>query len=148
MARLYSGTTREFLADFDVRENAYLSFRYLLLAAERGVKQAIPHVASMYQTGVVGLDPDWPAACQWYAKYWDTNPPAREDFLFYGFDESCPPDYMISAGQADMYKEGGHGLEADLEKAAELYNEAADLAMSAMKGKIANQFFEKAAECG
>ena len=44
------------------------------------------------------------------------------------------------------YRSGGHGLESDCQKAGDLYTQAADAAMAAMKGKMANKFYMLAEE--
>ena len=54
--------------------------------------------------------------------------------------------YQLIARQAEMYGEGGHGLEQDYARSGELYSEAADLAMAAMKGRLANKFYALAEE--
>ena len=52
----------------------------------------------------------------------------------------------IYAYMAEMYRSGGHGLESDCQKAGDLYTEAAEAAMAAMKGKLANKLYMLAEE--
>ncbi len=47
---------------------------------------------------------------------------------------------------AEMYHSGGHQLEKDSQKAGDLYTEAADEALNAMKGKLSNKFYMLAEE--
>ena len=47
---------------------------------------------------------------------------------------------------AELHRCGGCGLEKDPQRAGELYSEAAEAAMNAMKGKLANKFFMLAEE--
>ncbi len=45
-----------------------------------------------------------------------------------------------------MYREGGYGLDKDANRSGELYNDAAEAAMNAMKGKMANKYYMLAEE--
>lgn len=45
-----------------------------------------------------------------------------------------------------MYRSGGPGLEKDPQRSGDLYTEAAEAAMNAMKGKLANKFYMLAEE--
>ena len=56
------------------------------------------------------------------------------------------PDHIILSRMAEMYRSGGHGLEKDPQKSGNLYTEAAEAAMNAMKGKLANKFYMLAEE--
>uniref|UniRef100_A0A8R1IBP2 DUF7083 domain-containing protein n=1 Tax=Caenorhabditis japonica TaxID=281687 RepID=A0A8R1IBP2_CAEJA len=56
--------------------------------------------------------------------------------------------HEILAKMAEMYKDGGYGLNQDFERAYCLFNEAAEAAMEAMNGKLANKYYEKAEMCG
>lgn len=80
----------------------------------------------------------------WYRKFLDTPINGSES------DVSCcsqtDPDYTILSCLAEMYRSGGHGLESDCQKAGDLYTQAADAAMAAMKGKLANKFYMLAEE--
>jgi len=58
-----------------------------------------------------------------------------EDF---GLVESS---YSILARMAEMHQMGGHNLPQDLQAAGDLYSEAAEAAMSAMKGKLSTKYF-------
>ena len=60
--------------------------------------------------------------------------------------ELLEPNYSILARMAEMYLSGGHHLEEDVQKAGELYTEAAEAAMNAMKGKLSTKFYMLAEE--
>ena len=45
-----------------------------------------------------------------------------------------------------MHRIGGYGLEKDPNRSGELYNDAAEAAMNAMKGKVANMYYMLAEE--
>jgi elongation factor 2 kinase len=59
--------------------------------------------------------------------------------------EADPP-YVIKARLAEMLMTGGNGLEADPNRAGDLFNEAAEDAAAAMKGRLANKYYMKAEE--
>ena len=56
------------------------------------------------------------------------------------------PDHVILSRMAEVYRNGGYGLEKDPQKSGDLYTEAAEAAMNAMKGKLANKFYMLAEE--
>ncbi|KAK3279236.1 hypothetical protein CYMTET_12877 [Cymbomonas tetramitiformis] len=56
-----------------------------------------------------------------------------------------PPTYELIAKVGDVLGTGGDGIKRDPAAAAEAYNRAAEAAMEAMKGKLSNKYYEKAA---
>lgn len=56
------------------------------------------------------------------------------------------PLSKLCARVAEMYREGGHGIDRDPQKSGNMYNSAAEHAMSEMKGKLANKYFALAEE--
>ena len=90
---------------------------------------------------------DWGKAVRWYTKALETQSDTSD-----ATDTSCQatesanPDYIITARLAEMYRSGGHQLEKDPNKAGELYTRAAEVAMEAMKGKLANKYYMLAEE--
>ena len=56
------------------------------------------------------------------------------------------PLSKLYARLGEMYREGGHGIERDPQKSGDMYNSAAENAMSEMKGKLANKYFALAEE--
>ena len=56
------------------------------------------------------------------------------------------PVYLLQAREAEMVLEGAHGLERNPQQAGDLYTEAADNAMAAMKGRLANKYYMLAEE--
>ena len=75
----------------------------------------------------------------WYTKLLDLP----EDC--YGELNMCPV-HKIYERLAEMYSEGKFGLEKDIARSSELYNNAAEAALSAMKGKLANRYYMLAEE--
>ena len=45
-----------------------------------------------------------------------------------------------------MYSKGGHNLEKDPQRAGDLYTQAAESAMNAMKGKLSSKYYMLAEE--
>ena len=63
------------------------------------------------------------------------------------FDSTCDmPLHDLLSRRAAMLTTGGFGLKADPASAGELYSAAADAAVAAMKGRLANKFFMLAEE--
>eukprot|EP00079_Xenopus_tropicalis_P030296 XP_012826131.1 PREDICTED: eukaryotic elongation factor 2 kinase-like [Xenopus tropicalis] len=56
------------------------------------------------------------------------------------------PKYLLPAREAEMLLTGGFNLQKDPQRSGDLYTEAAEAAMEAMKGRLANQYYQKAEE--
>lgn len=85
----------------------------------------------------------------WYSKALSTQAEAAEedkDMAYSSSIEQQEPDHVILSRMAEMYRNGGHGLDEDPNRAGELYTEAAEAAMNAMKGRLANKFYMLAEE--
>ncbi|XP_050979870.1 eukaryotic elongation factor 2 kinase isoform X5 [Labeo rohita] len=127
-------------------ENSRKGFRFLLQAAEAGDRPSMILVARAFDTGLnlpSDRAMDWKHAVQWYdsaLKMTDYD----EGGEFDGMQDE--PRYLLLARLAEMYQEGGHNLDADPQRAGDLFTEAADAAMEAMKGRLANQYYMKAEE--
>ncbi|XP_036400854.1 eukaryotic elongation factor 2 kinase isoform X1 [Megalops cyprinoides] len=130
----------------DSEENRKKGFQYLLQAAEAGDRPSMILVARAFDTGV-NLSPDgtqnWEEAVHWYdcaLNMMDYD----EGGEFDGMQDE--PRYLLLAREAEMYQEGKFGLDTDYQRAGDLFTEAADAAMEAMKGRLANQYYMKAEE--
>lgn len=127
-------------------ENSKKGFRFLLQAAEAGDRPSMILVARAFDMGFnLPSDRvmDWKHAVHWYdsaLKMTDYD----EGGEFDGIKDE--PRYLLLARLAEMYQEGGHNLDADPQRAGDLFTEAADAAMEAMKGRLANQYYMKAEE--
>uniref|UniRef100_A0A8C1NJJ7 Eukaryotic elongation factor 2 kinase n=1 Tax=Cyprinus carpio TaxID=7962 RepID=A0A8C1NJJ7_CYPCA len=127
-------------------ENSKKGFHFLLQAAEAGDRPSMILVARAFDTGLnlpSNRVMDWKHAVHWYdtaLKMTDYD----EGGEFDGIKDE--PRYLLLARLAEMYQEGGHSLDADPQRAGDLFNEAADAAMEAMKGRLANQYYMKAEE--
>ncbi|XP_016424915.1 eukaryotic elongation factor 2 kinase isoform X5 [Sinocyclocheilus rhinocerous] len=127
-------------------ENSKKGFRFLLQAAEAGDRPSMILVARALDTGL-NLPSD--RAMDWkHAVYWYDSALKMTDYdeggEFDGMQDE--PHYLLLARLAEMYQEGGYNLNADPQKAGDLFTEAADAAMEAMKGRLANQYYMKAEE--
>ncbi|XP_073915678.1 eukaryotic elongation factor 2 kinase isoform X2 [Castor canadensis] len=146
---MYSQLPHHILADVSLKEteeNKTKGFDYLLKAAEAGDRQSMILVARAFDTGQ-NLSPDrcqdWPEALHWYSTALETTD-CDEGGEYDGMQDE--PRYALLAREAEMLCTGGCGLKKDPQKSGDLYTQAAEAAMEAMKGRLANQYYEKAEE--
>lgn len=146
---MYSQLPHHILADVSLKEtekNKTKGFNYLLKAAKAGDRQSMILVARAFDTGQ-NLSPDrcqdWPEALHWYNTALETTD-CDEGGEFDGMQHE--PRYALLAREAEMLLTGGCGLEKDPQRSGDLYTQAAEAAMEAMKGRLANQYYEKAEE--
>lgn len=85
--------------------------------------------------------PNWLEAVGWYDKVLKCEQNSDNENVY-----SVDPDYLIQARLAELYRSGGNGLIKDPQRSGDLYTEAAESAMSAMKGKLSNKYFMLAEE--
>uniref|UniRef100_A0A674H934 Eukaryotic elongation factor 2 kinase n=1 Tax=Taeniopygia guttata TaxID=59729 RepID=A0A674H934_TAEGU len=130
----------------DTKENRNKGFNYLLRAAEAGDRPSMILVARAYDTGVnLGADraQDWKEALHWYNAALNMTD-YDEGGEYDGTQDE--PRYLLLAREAEMLMMGGFNLDKDPQRSGELYTEAAEAAMEAMKGRLANQYYQKAEE--
>uniref|UniRef100_A0A8C6L2E8 Eukaryotic elongation factor 2 kinase n=1 Tax=Nothobranchius furzeri TaxID=105023 RepID=A0A8C6L2E8_NOTFU len=133
----------------DMEDNAgnrMKGFKYLLQAADAGDRSSMIIVARAFDTGInLSADrwQDWAEAIHWYDSSLNMTD-YDEGGEFDGTQDE--PRYLLLAREAELYQEGGHNLTADPQRAGELFTEAAEAAMAAMKGRLANQYYSKAEE--
>ena len=87
--------------------------------------------------------PDWQQAVRWYKAALDTPLSEEEE------DNTAltDPDYLLLSQLARLLAEGGQGLgSADHQQAGDCYQQAADAAMAAMKGRLATRYYQLAEE--
>eukprot|EP00239_Pterosperma_sp_CCMP1384_P012779 CAMPEP_0197861382 /NCGR_PEP_ID=MMETSP1438-20131217/37418_1 /TAXON_ID=1461541 /ORGANISM="Pterosperma sp., Strain CCMP1384" /LENGTH=641 /DNA_ID=CAMNT_0043478543 /DNA_START=78 /DNA_END=2003 /DNA_ORIENTATION=+ len=157
--RLHSGmeltssrlvSLQEFLSDQQViSEDRNLAAGYLLLAARGGVVSAAASIAQQYASGD-RLPTDPTAALEWYQHAYNWQTGAEDEIKKAPADgiegkdielnapETSPPLYEILASMAEIMHTNGQ-----LDKAYEKYEEAAEEAQNAMKGKLAAKYYEK-----
>ncbi|XP_071348990.1 eukaryotic elongation factor 2 kinase-like isoform X2 [Trachinotus anak] len=127
------------LPDVELEDNAgnrMKGFKYLLLAAEAGDRSSMIIVARAFDTGV-NLSAE-------RKQDWYDMTDYDEGGEFDGTQDE--PRYLLLAREAEMYQVGGYNLAADPQRADDLFTEAAEAAMAAMKGRLANQYYMKAEE--
>ncbi|EPB70270.1 hypothetical protein ANCCEY_10637 [Ancylostoma ceylanicum] len=128
-------------------EGAYdreeFAFELMETAAEMGDRSAMLFVAESFETGRrmgPNAQPSYPDAIKWYEKMVGfTDDDSGEGVVL--------PRYEVLAKMAELYQEGGCGLTQNFEIAYNLYTEAAEVAIEAMKGKLANKYYEQAEMC-
>lgn len=148
MAEIYLQLPHDILASATVKasdEAANRGVEYMLQAAVLGDRQAMVYMAKAYESGS-GLgskrERSWEEAAKWYQNaidvvYEDDDP---QNTLF------TDPNYVLCAKQANLYQQGGYGLDKQPQVAGELYSAAGDFALAAMKGKMANKYYALAEE--
>uniref|UniRef100_A0A6J0U5L1 Eukaryotic elongation factor 2 kinase n=1 Tax=Pogona vitticeps TaxID=103695 RepID=A0A6J0U5L1_9SAUR len=146
---MYSQLPHHILSEMtlkDNKENKIKGFNYLLRAAEAGDRPSMIIVARAYDTGL-NLAPDrgrdWKEALYWYNAALNMTD-YDEGGEYDGMQDE--PRYRLLAREAEMLMSGGFNLEKDPQRSGELYTEAAEAAMEAMKGRLANQYYQKAEE--
>ncbi|XP_062330186.1 eukaryotic elongation factor 2 kinase isoform X2 [Osmerus eperlanus] len=149
LGQCYLQLPHQILSDIeleDTRGNRRKGFMYLLRAAEAGDRQCMILVAQAFDTGInlpSERSPSWREAVRWYGCALNMTD-YDEGGEYDGIQDK--PRYLLLAREAEMYLEGGHGLEPDPQRAGDLFTEAADAAMEAIKGRLANQYYMKAEE--
>ncbi|XP_029620689.1 eukaryotic elongation factor 2 kinase isoform X1 [Salmo trutta] len=149
LGQCYLQLPHHILSEMELEDNSgsrMKGFKFLLQAAEAGHRSCMILVARAFDTGI-NLSPDrsqdWKEAMRWYncaLNMTDYDEGGEFDGMQ---DEPC---YRLLAREAEMYQEGGHSLDPDPQRAGDLFTEAADAAMEAMKGRLANQYYMKAEE--
>ncbi|XP_077959445.1 eukaryotic elongation factor 2 kinase isoform X3 [Gasterosteus aculeatus] len=137
------------LPEMELEDNAgnkMKGFKYLLLAAEAGDRSSMIIVARAFDTGInlsADRKQDWGEAIHWYESVLNMTD-YDEGGEFDGTQDE--PRYLLLARVAEMYQVGGYNLTADPQRAGDLFTQAAEAAMEAMKGRLANQYYDKAEE--
>ncbi|XP_036597356.1 eukaryotic elongation factor 2 kinase [Trichosurus vulpecula] len=146
---MYSQLPHHILSDVSLmesEENRTKGFDYLLKAAEAGDRHSMILVARAYDTGL-NLSSDrtqnWKEALHWYDTALNTTD-YDEGGEYDGIQDE--PRHTLLAREAEMLLTGGFQLEKDPKKSGDLYTAAAEAAMEAMKGRLANKYYEKAEE--
>ncbi|XP_019133346.2 eukaryotic elongation factor 2 kinase isoform X2 [Larimichthys crocea] len=137
------------LPEMELEDNAgnrMKGFKYLLQAAEAGDRSSMIIVARAFDSGMnlsADRKQDWEEAIHWYDTALNMTD-YDEGGEFDGTQDE--PRYLLLAREAEMYQVGGFNLTADPQRAGDLFTEAAEAAMEAMKGRLANQYYMKAEE--
>jgi elongation factor 2 kinase len=149
LASIHLGLPHELLVNVCLEKSAdnfNKGVDYMLMAAQAGDRSAMLYMAKAYESGT-GLGENrtrsYNEAVAWYEAAINM---AQEDECG-EFDATMDsPVYELKAKVAELYLSGGYGLEKDPSYAGDLYNEAAESATAAMKGRIANKYYALADE--
>jgi len=157
ISKMYLGIARDILPNYIIAEsnhNVNIAFDFIRRAAEMGDKGSILYTARTYDSGT-GLRStesiNWTTAVQWYNRFLassgsDECKGASDDL---GYSDACDePAYLVIARIAEIYSEGGNGVEKNAQEAYDLYNEAAEKATACGKGRLANKYFMLAEQVG
>ena len=152
IARMYAGMPHDLLSEVEPegeteREKAMKAYSLFEEAAHMGDRASMVFVARALDTGTNLADPARKSArlaMDWYEKICEQDVEGGVGDTDGGFDDAR---YLLLARMAEMYLGGGQagggdgGLKRDPQRAGELFNEAAEAAMAAMKGKLANKYY-------
>uniref|UniRef100_A0A4W3HIS4 Eukaryotic elongation factor 2 kinase n=1 Tax=Callorhinchus milii TaxID=7868 RepID=A0A4W3HIS4_CALMI len=130
----------------DTENNRKKGFDSLVIAAEAGDRPSMILVARAFDTGLyLGPDrtQDWKEALHWYNAALNMTD-YDEGGEYDGTGDE--PKYHLLAREAEMYMMGGFSVEPDPQRSGDLFTEAAEAAMEAMKGRLATQYYERAEE--
>ena len=86
----------------------------------------------------------WTEAAHWYSRSVSSMEATDEEGNFDGTMDD--PPYQLLGRLAEMYRDGGNGITVDPALAADYFTQAADSAMTAMKGRLANKYYALAEE--
>ncbi|CAL1279106.1 unnamed protein product [Larinioides sclopetarius] len=151
IAKIYLQIPHDVLAEVAVKDstdNIDQGMDYMKQAACAGDRAAMIFLAKCYDSGDNVSQKNWLDAVYWYEKAIKT-----EEIDEGGEYDACmhDPTYELLSRQAALFQKGGFGLQKDPTRAGDLFNLAAESAMSCMKGKLANKYYmyaeEAYAEC-
>ncbi|KAK7111759.1 eukaryotic elongation factor 2 kinase-like isoform X2 [Littorina saxatilis] len=149
LARLHLDMQRDVLVNCTVKQtgdNTNIGLDYMLLAAEAGDRSAMIYMARAFDTGDnlgTHRSRSWEDAIHWYGAA--VAKIQHDEGGEYDSTMEDPP-FLLMGRQAEIYLEGGHGLDKNPSNAAELFEKAAESATEAMKGRLANKYFMQAEE--
>mmetsp|Transcript_2601 Transcript_2601/g.7375 ORF Transcript_2601/g.7375 Transcript_2601/m.7375 type:complete len:628 (+) Transcript_2601:74-1957(+) len=152
LARVYSGLSPSInqikalieqanVADgFDMVEDPELALMYVKLAAGKGVRNAALYLANEMSSGE---NCNAGTALSYFKLSLEekTCPPEVEEEAA-ALPGANLPQYAVYAAIANLYANGGEGMERDLASAAEHYGMAAEAATEVGKGKAAAKYYE------
>lgn len=152
LARMYFGLPHDILSDIDISDNDSISetrkqelgLSYMEKAGEAMDRSAMVFLAQSYDLGANGAIKDFDKALCWYE-----NIIEYDEEIGGGNSEEWGLDdqpYLIMARVAELWLSGELNQGRDPQRAGDLYTQAADIAMSSMKGKLANKYFMLAEE--
>jgi len=161
VAKIYCGLPHDILAEVvaadqtdadeldDKRPVLEKGLDYMERAAHAGERSAMVYMARAYDTGLNLANPEADRSISralfWYEEIQDFDEQAANDEgTEWGMAD---PPYVILARQAEIrLMDDVAGIDKDANMAGDLYNLAAESAMTCMKGKLANKYYMLAEE--
>ncbi len=116
---------------------------YMTTSANAGDRASMIFLGECYERGLLECQRDWELSARWYDMAIKAAQNEDEECEG-GGDTTLTPMYELQSRLGEMLLAGEHGLEKDAGRAAELFNEAAEGATNAMKGRLAAKLFERA----
>lgn len=150
LARMYCGLPHDILSDVTLDEDNSITeaeksargLKFMEKAAMAKDRAAMIFMAKAYHLGMnTGVDPDM--ALYWYETIIDFDEDGGCDTEDMSLDD---PTYILLARSAELWMSGNLRDGRDPSKSGELYNQAAEVAMACMKGKLANKYYMLAEE--
>lgn len=144
LAKIYLQLPHEVLEGYIVQECEYnynKGMTFLMTAANHQDRESMLLVANAFHSGqrLGSRKRSWQDALHWYKALLDVSKDCNEELTVY-------PVYKIYERMAEMFREGSFSLEKDLARSSDLYSCAAEAAIKAMKGKLANRYYMLAEE--
>ncbi len=152
LARMYCGLSHDILSEVTVDDvktftesfDENSGMVYMEKAAEAGDRSSMVFMAQSFDLGTNGTEADLDRALFWYeAIIHQDEEDGGMDTGEWGLDD---PPYMLMARVAELWLSGKLKQGKDPQKAGDLYTQAAESAMSCMKGKLANKYYMLAEE--
>ena len=112
-------------------------------AARTMDRSAMVFMAQAYELGINGANHNPDQALYWYESIIALDEDEGGDTEEMSFKY---PPYVMVAKSAELWYSGVLKQGRDPKKAGELFNQAAEIAMSSMKGKLANKYYTLAEE--
>ena len=147
---LFSSLPHDILSDVNMdddplpeTEKLKRGLSFMEIAGRAMDRTSMVFLAQSYELGINGADPDPNQALYWYesiiAMDEDEGGDTEEMSLEY-------PPYIMVAKSAELWNSGLLKQGRNPVKAGQLFNQAAEVAMSCMKGKMANKYYMLAEE--
>jgi len=150
LARIYCGLPHDILSDvigaddpLPEPERVKRGLTFMETAARTMDRSAMVFMAQAYELGINGANHNPDQALYWYESIIALDEDEGGDTEEMSFKY---PPYVMVAKSAELWYSGVLKQGRNPKKAGELFNQAAEIAMSSMKGKLANKYYTLAEE--
>lgn len=144
IAKMYFGLPHDILSEVTLdSEDPKQGLIYMEKAANAKDRNSMAFIARSYDLGNNGAVKDLDIALYWYESIAALDEEEGVDTDDMSLDD---PPYIILARLAELWLSGDLKQGSDPNKAGEFYNQAAESAMAAMKGKLSNKYYMLAEE--